>query len=114
MAAEEAADGARNRAGPKRTVEALIGEVLPAVDANDNRHARPDKEGPDVALGAHGQCELRVVEAERLADGVELKSGRGIEGAAAKSVGAAPFDGSFPEGERRRSGDDQRRFDALP
>src|SRR4051812_27677860 len=38
--AEEAPDPDRNRARPKRAVEALIGQIGRAVDVHDDRHAR--------------------------------------------------------------------------
>src|SRR4051794_34435974 len=114
MTAKEAADKRGNRARPKRAVIALVRQILPAVDPNHNRHARPNQERPHLAFGTHGEGQLRVVQTEGLAPRVKLQSGSEIERPAAKTIRAAPLDRSFPKGERRRASHDQRRLDALP
>ena len=57
--------------------------------------------------------ERGIVEAQAAAlPGSSTKPSLQVEGAAAEAVGAAPQDRPLPEGERRRTGDDQGRLDA--
>src|SRR4029079_12055656 len=112
MPAEESANGSRHRTRTKRSVEALIRKIGASVDVDDDRHSRPDKERYHVTHMRFGARQLRIVQPQRLALPIDHEAVREVVGPAAEAIRAAPLDRPFPEGERRRTSDDEGRLNA--
>src|SRR3546814_5976454 len=72
------------------------------------RHPRPEEEGAGGGIGFRPAFDARIVHARWTTGQVDIAADAGHEARDAVAIGRAPIYVALPEGERRRTRDDER------
>src|SRR3546814_14570440 len=73
-----------------------------------HRHPRPEEEGAGGGIGFRPAFDARIVHARWTTGQVDIAADAGHEARDAVAIGRAPIYVALPEGERRRTRDDER------